>query len=107
MNILIPWWAGFVGKDLVKKLLKLGYNIIVVDKKNLDLLHRNLKFYRKDLLKTTTIDFIQEKIDVIVNCIWQQYVGTSVPYFGRQKFFDNTNVWVTKKIIGFCYRKEC
>jgi len=100
MYIIIPWWAWFVWKNLVQKLLNLNYKIIVIDKDNLDLKHENLIYFKSNLLNSD-IEFIFKKYNIItvINCIWRQYVNTKVPYFNRQNFFNEVNVWITKKLL--------
>jgi len=108
MTILIPWGSGFVWSNLVKKLLNWDNKVIVVDKDDLNLKDDNLIFHKKDLLHENLDIFLNKdyKIDFIINCIWKQYVNTKIPYFNRQKFFDDTNVWITKKILDFAIKKD-
>lgn len=108
MIILIPWWSGFVWRNLVKKLLNQGNKIIVIDKDNLNLKNENLIFYKKNLLTEDLDSFLNKKfkIDFIINCIWKQYVNTKIPYFNRQNFFDKTNVWITKKLLVFSVKEN-
>lgn len=106
MNILIPGWAWFVGKDLTKRLLDLWHTIIVVDKNDIGFTNKNLTFYQKDLLDYDVKDFIKEKVEVVINCIWRQYVDTKIPYFSRQEFFDSVNVWITKQILAFSQQRK-
>ena len=109
MTILVPWWAGFVWRNLVDKLINLNYKIIIIDKDDFNKKHKNIIFYKKDLLKYNLEDFLkkeEKKIDFVINCIWKQYVNTKIPYLNRQKFFDKTNVWITKNILKFSIKNK-
>lgn len=106
MNIFIAGGAWFVWKRLVEKLLELWHTIIVLDKSPLSISHTNLKVYVKDLSVESSLWDIQESIDVVVDCIGRQYVDTKVPRFWKEKFFDEVNVWVTKKLVTFSAEKK-
>ena len=56
MNILLLGCTGFIGKELIPKLIKEGHNIIIVSRKNIDKLDIKIpinkyKFLKLDLSK--------------------------------------------------------
>ncbi|MFC1754979.1 UDP-glucose 4-epimerase GalE [Thermoproteota archaeon] len=71
-NILVTGGAGYIGSHTVRRLLKEGFNVVVID--NLYHGHResipsNVKFYKEDLenYKKVSDICLQEKIDAVIH----------------------------------------
>lgn len=103
-NVLIPGGAGFIGSNLVKKLVKCGANVTIVDafSKYCGANSFNIDEIKKNVLivDSKIEDFISEnglfKYDIIFNC-----VGLTNHYFGfnNVKLDYNLNCYAGLKIL--------
>ena len=50
MKILVTGGSGFIGKILIRKLLYQGYKVNCVDNNNLNIKHKNLKYFKASVL---------------------------------------------------------
>ncbi len=107
MKILLLWWSWFLWKALVEKLIIKNYELVIVDKNKLDIFNCKIKFFQKDLLHDDFENFLDDfDYDIVINSIWRQYVETKIPYFNKEEFFDEVNVWITKKVLDFCLHRN-
>ncbi|MEM2318187.1 MAG: SDR family oxidoreductase [Candidatus Bathyarchaeia archaeon] len=71
MAILVTGGAGFIGSHLVEKLLKEGYDVVVLDNlssgkiENLDLKNPRLRFLRGDIRNRKTVKEALKDVDVV------------------------------------------
>lgn len=110
-TIVVTGCAGFIGSHLTEMLLDLGYNVVGVDKltyagkmENMSsFLQKNPKFvfYNADItcLKSFESVFINQKIDMIINCAAETHVDNSIKNCDA---FLNTNIFGVKTILEIC-----
>jgi UDP-glucose 4-epimerase len=74
-RVLITGGSGFIGANLVNSLIKLDYDIVVVDIKNFDkknnLFHlrkkQNFKYLKYDLFKKKLYNKIKKKVNIVIH----------------------------------------
>jgi dTDP-glucose 4,6-dehydratase len=106
-RIIIFGGSGFLGFRLTKSLSKLGYKVIIVDliDTHCDTIE-NVSFVKIDLIKTDIDKLIEiRKSDIFINLASRQY-HNKVPYFKRQKWFDEVNFYVSKNIMKIALKKQ-
>ena len=75
MNILVTGASGFIGQNLVIKLLSLKHNVITLDlKQNIT----NTKHYQIDITNFNELMSIQDDIDIIYHLAAQSYGKGSI-----------------------------
>lgn len=86
-KILIAGGAGFIGSTFAKKIIKRGYNAVMVDKlnyaadlKRLDDVKARFEFYKADICNKSKVEEIikKEKIKYIVNFSAETHVDRSI-----------------------------
>ncbi|MDA7544534.1 NAD(P)-dependent oxidoreductase [Alphaproteobacteria bacterium] len=106
-RIIIFGGSGFLGLRLTKALFRFGYDIIIVDLINQNIVQlENVSFIKMDLQKKDIDEFIEiRKSDIFINLASRQY-HNKVPYFKRQKWFDEVNYHASKNIMRIAIKKE-
>jgi len=100
MNILVTGSSGFIGQNLVKKLLTLNHNVITIDLKGkID----NTKHYQIDITDLDKLNSITDDIDIIYHLAAQSY--------GKGSIIDpnkdlNWNIQGTLNICRFAENKS-
>ena len=68
MNILVTGGAGFVGTNLIKRLLKDGHNVVSLDNYSTGKAENEqegCKYYDVDIRDVLDFDFFMEDVDVV------------------------------------------
>lgn len=80
MNVLVVGAAGFIGSNVVKKLLECGYCVLAVDKVNTEYLsNENFAFFQRDIIKDDLEDIFKNyQIDYIIHLAGVSNVGLSI-----------------------------
>ena len=92
MQILVTGGAGFIGSVIVHKLIKLGYNVVVIDNLeagNAEVLPVGVKFYEGDIgdIDTLVDIFYNNNITHVIHCAAYIDVGESMT--APLKYFHN------------------
>ncbi len=105
-RIIIFGSSGFLGSKLSNKLSELGFDVVAVDiNNNNQILDEKINYINIDLTKNTIDEFIDiKKTDIFINLASRQY-HNKIPYFGRQKWFDELNFNVSSKTIQLAISK--
>jgi len=107
-NILVTGGCGFIGSNLVKKLLEFDYNIDVID--NLNNGRREAKYVDSEF-----VNYMQMDIRDIDNINFEKYdyvfhlaaLSRLQPSFDDPEETFDVNVNGTRKIIQKCYEGSC
>ncbi len=103
MNILITGGCGFIGQNLIKKLLEQNHNIVVFDNKSLDIKNKNINFIVGNFENIDDYSYIFNNIDIVYHLI-----STTTPNNDRHKIeYDiRTNLIPTIKLLNICVDKK-
>ena len=96
MNIFLTGASGFVGKEILKRLLEKDYNVfaLVRDEKKLNIKHGNLTLVNGDILKVDTYKNALSNCDAIINL-----VGIIREYPKRGITFYKLHFEATKNLV--------
>jgi NADH dehydrogenase len=96
MNIFLTGASGFVGKEILKRLLEKDYNVfaLVRDEKKLNITHENLTLVNGDILKVDTYNNALSNCDAIINL-----VGIIREYPKRGITFYKLHFEATKNLV--------
>lgn len=96
MNIFLTGASGFVGKEILKRLLEKDYNVfaLVRDEKKLNIKHGNLTLVNGDILKVDTYNNALSNCDAIINL-----VGIIREYPKRGITFYKLHFEATKNLV--------
>jgi len=106
MKILVTGGAGFIGSEFVRKTVKNGYDIIVVDKltyagdiDRLKEVEGKFKFYKTDICDISDVDIIfdKEKPEVIAHFAAESHVDRSIL---NAIPFTRTNIIGTQNLLN-------
>jgi UDP-glucose 4-epimerase len=96
MQVLVTGGAGYIGSHTVRKLLKKGYEVIILDnlsRGHIESVPENVKFEKVDLLDNEGLKkvFAKNIIDAVVHFAAFAYVGESV---------ENPGMYYRNNVIG-------
>ncbi|PKQ63480.1 epimerase [Labilibaculum filiforme] len=115
-SILITGCAGFIGSHLTEKFLELGYRVIGID--NFDPFYpKRIKegnmnsfrskatftFYEIDLRVDSSLDLIEESIDLVVHLAGKAGVRPSIE---NPQAYINSNITASRNVLDFMRKKR-
>ncbi len=113
MKILVTGGAGYIGSHTVVELQNAGHDVVVVDnlcnssekalKRVEEITKKPVKFYKKDILDTKSLDkiFKKEKFDCVIHFAGLKAVGESVAQPWR---YYNNNIAGTLSLLDVMTR---
>lgn len=103
MRVLVSGGAGFIGSNLVDKLINLGHNVCIIDNLstgNINNVNKKAQLYINDILDPNVSKiFEKEKFDIVYHLAAQINVQKSIT---NPIFDSNVNVCGTINIINNC-----
>ena len=107
MNIMVTGGAGFIGTNLIKRLLKDGHNVVSLDnystgKKENE--QEGCKYYDVDIRDAVDFDFFMEKPDVIYHLAALPRIQ---PSFEFPALTMEVGMLGTMNILEWARNKEC
>jgi len=87
LKLLVTGGAGFIGSEFVRKAVKIGYDIVVIDKltyagdlERLKEVESNITFYKADITNKEFIEYIfrKEKPDIVTHFAAESHVDRSI-----------------------------
>ncbi len=108
MKILVTGGAGFIGSEFIRQCVRLGQNIVLVDKltyaadlKRLEEVEKDITFYHADINNREFVNYIfsEEKPDVIVHWAAESHVDRSIVDASP---FIEANVKGTQVLLDVC-----
>ena len=109
MRVLVTGGAGFVGTNLIKRLLSDGHKVVSLDnystgKKENEIEQKGVQYFDVDLLDTVDYDFFMDKPDIIYHLA---AIARIQPSFEHPVFTYHSNVTTTLNVLEWARGKEC
>ena len=109
MRVLVTGGAGFVGTNLIKKLLSEGHRVVSLDnystgKKENELDIKGVQYFDVDLLDTFDYDFFIDKPDIIFHLA---AIARIQPSFEHPDLTYHANVSTTLNVLEWARKKKC
>ena len=109
MRVLVTGGAGFVGTNLIKKLLSEGHRVVSLDnystgKKENELDIKGVQYFDVDFLDTFDYDFFIDKPDIIFHLA---AIARIQPSFEHPDLTYHANVSTTLNVLEWARKKKC
>ena len=109
MRVLVTGGAGFVGTNLIKRLLEDGHKVVSLDnyttgKKENEIKQKGVQYFDVDLVQTDNYDFFMDNPDVIYHLA---AVARIQPSFEHPTYTFHSNVTATLNVLEWARGKEC
>ena len=109
MRVLVTGGAGFVGTNLIKRLLSDGHRVVSLDnyttgKKENEIEQKGVQYFTVDLVQTDNYDFFMDKPDVIYHLA---AIARIQPSFEHPTYTFHSNVTATLNVLEWARGKEC
>jgi UDP-glucose 4-epimerase len=104
-KIIITGGAGFIGSHLAEKLVKMGFEVIVIDnlsigrKSNISKLRNKITFVKKDIRNFERIQYLFKNIDCVFHLA---ALADIVPSIDNPDDYYSTNVTGTFNVLKAC-----
>ena len=111
MNIIVTGGAGFIGTNLIKRLLKFGYNVVSIDNYNTGKKTNHLDgatYIEEDIRtvdynKVVADNFTKQKIDVVYHLA---ALARIQPSFDKPLEYFEVNATGTIRVADFCSKNN-
>lgn len=100
-NILVTGGAGYIGSHAVIELLKLGYNVVVIDTMEIGKIkfeNKNLKYYQGNIRNKKLLDEIFQKHQIETVMHFAAYISVSESVKKPEKYYFN-NTYSTLSLL--------
>ena len=109
MQILVTGGAGFIGTNLIKRLLSEGHRVVSLDNystglKENEIQQKGVQYFDVDLTQTVNYDFFMYKPDVIFHLA---AIARIQPSFEQPVYTHHSNVTATLNILEWARGLEC
>jgi UDP-glucose 4-epimerase len=109
MNILVTGGAGFIGTNLIERLLEDGHRVVSLDnystgKKENEIDNKNVTYFECDIRDVVDFSFFMDKPDIIYHLSALARIQPSFEY--PAVTFDH-NVFGTQTILEWAREKDC
>lgn len=109
-KVLVTGVAGFLGSNLLAKLLKEGHQVVGIDNLSMGRLenisdsidHKNFAFVEDDILKQSTIDALDTDFDVVVHL-----AAFKIPRYGNAVDTLKINSKGSENMLEFARKIQC
>ncbi len=107
MRVLVTGGAGFIGTNLIKRLLSDGHKVVSLDnyttgKKENE--QKGCQYFEVDLVRTDNYDFFMDKPDIVYHLA---AVARIQPSFEHPTYTFHSNVTATLNILEWARGKGC
>ena len=106
---LVTGGCGFIGSHLVEKLIKLNYEVIIIDNlstgrlENINNFKNKCKLYKVDITNIKQIDKHFKNVDVVFHCA---ALADIVPSIQNPENYYNSNVTGSLNVISSCIKHK-
>ena len=109
MRALVTGGAGFVGTNLINRLLDDGHRVVSLDnystgKKENEIHRKGVQYFDVNLVETDEYDFFMEKPDIIYHLA---AIARIQPSFEHPVYTHHSNVTTTLNIMDWVREKKC
>ena len=107
-KILVTGGTGFIGSNIVNKLLSLGHEVVVIDNNQRGrttrlLKHKNLKFIQGDIRSYNDLFLASKKINTIIHCA---YVNGTKTFYKKPDLILDIAVTGIQNILNLVKNKK-
>tara|TARA_B100001250_G_scaffold412903_1_gene445385 strand:- start:2388 stop:3368 length:981 start_codon:yes stop_codon:yes gene_type:complete len=106
-KVLVTGGCGFIGSHLAEKLIRLGYEVLIIDNlstgrlENIKHFKNKCKFYKADISNIKQIDKYFKDINTVFHCA---ALADIVPSIQNPKNYYNSNVTGSFNVISSCIK---
>ena len=109
MRVLVTGGAGFIGTNLIKRLLSDGHRVVSLDnyttgKKENEIEQKGVQYFTVYLVHTDNYDFFMDKPDVIYHLA---AIARIQPSFEHPTYTFHSNVTATLNVLEWARGKGC
>ena len=107
MNVLVTGGVGFIGTNLIKRLLKDGHNVVSLDNYSNGTEENEQEgcvYHQVDIRDCLDFDFFMDDVDIIYHMAALPRIQ---PSFEEPEITFETNVLGTMNIMSWADRKKC
>lgn len=109
-TILVTGVAGFLGSNLLGKLLERGHKVVGIDNLSMGdisnvyahLQNPNFRFVKADVTHPSTLDYIEEDIECVVHL-----AAFKIPRYGKALDTLHINYYSTENVLQFSRSRNC
>src|SRR5210317_1101096 len=110
MKVLVTGIAGFLGSNLLTKLLNEGHYVVGIDNLSMgrieniesNIKHKNFKFLEKDILENSTFENLNNNFDVIIHL-----AAFKIPRYGNAVATLITNSKGGENVLEYARSISC
>jgi UDP-glucose 4-epimerase len=109
LRVLVTGGAGFIGTNLIQRLLSDGHRVVSLDnyttgKKENEIEQKGVQYFNADLVQTDNYDFFMDAPDVIYHLA---AVARIQPSFEHPTYTFHSNVTATLNVLDWARGKRC
>ena len=108
-KVIVTGGCGFIGSHLCEKLIKLKYQVTIIDNlstgrlENISRFKNKVKFYKLDIKNKYKIEKLFKKIDIVYHCA---ALADIVPSIQNPQSYYDSNVTGSLNVVSSCVKNN-